>query len=89
MSPGFGVEFLFANDDEFLDLFVTNENNEPNILYLGNGDGTFSSQVISAGRNSFSSSWGDVDSDGDFDLFIGNTGITRGAGNKLFIKDLS
>ena len=81
------VNWIFANEDEFLDLFVTNENNEPNILYLGNGDGTFSSQVISAGRNSFSSSWGDVDSDGDFDLFIGNTGITRGAGNKLFINE--
>ena len=87
LSTSRAVNWIYANDDRLLDLFVTNENNEANILYLNNGDGTFSSKVLGTGRSTFSSSWGDIDSDGDFDVFIGNTGITRGAGNKLFIND--
>lgn len=64
------------NNDGFLDLFVTNRNNFGNFLYRGTGDTTFvkvtTGSVVTDIGNSNSSSWVDVNNDGDLDLYVVN-----------------
>lgn len=79
------------NDGDF-DVLLVNYNNERNILLLNNGNGTFSpvnsSPFISDVANSFGSCFGDIDNDGDQDLFISNafTG-TNTTANYLYINN--
>ena len=74
---GMGVTWGDYDNDEDLDLFVTNWLDEYNVLYQNNGDGTFTD--VSAQSKVFESSigktcWGteffDYDNDGDLDLYI-------------------
>ncbi len=64
------------DNDGLLDLFVTNRNNFGNFLYRGLGDTLFAK--VSTGppvtdiANSNSSSWVDIDRDGDLDLYVVN-----------------
>jgi hypothetical protein len=64
----------FDNDGD-LDLFVTNYG-QNNFLYRNNGDKTFTKitngAIVSDVGNSYGSSWGDYDNDGDLDLFVAN-----------------
>lgn len=66
------------NSDGTPDLFVANENNDNDALYMNNDDGTFISldNVAPAidGANNFTSCWGDIDNDTDYDLFVGSYG---------------
>ncbi len=49
-----------------------------NLLYLNNGDGTFGEPVMLGAANpSFGAAAGDLDGDGDLDVFIANTGGNR------------
>ncbi|NOY58114.1 MAG: hypothetical protein GXO75_04140 [Calditrichaeota bacterium] len=69
----------FDNDGDF-DLFISNyadgDVKEKNDLYVNNGDGTFTKNTtnIIASEESYSmgSAWGDIDNDGDLDLFVAN-----------------
>ena len=67
----------YDNDGD-LDLFVANTNNENNLLYRNNGGGDFvkitSGAIVNDGGKSVGGSWGDIDNDGDFDLFVANSG---------------
>jgi hypothetical protein len=82
-----GVSSADVNKDGYIDLLVTTitkQNNQPNnknkmfsnLLYINNGDGTFSDLSSKYGiqkRNfSTSSSFGDINADGYPDLFIAN-----------------
>jgi hypothetical protein len=82
-----GVSSADVNKDGFIDLFVTTIASEvdpskkkktlaPNLLYINNGDGTFSdfSSKYGITKNNFStsSSFGDINADGYPDLFVGN-----------------
>lgn len=80
------VNWVDVNGDGWQDLFVGNEDNTANDLYINLGNGNFDHQTIGAGTT-FTSSWADVDNDGDLDLFVGNTGITRSQSNRLLLNN--
>lgn len=70
------VNWIDYDDDGDADLFVTNENDEKENLYR-NDNGTAFSKITSGplvndGGKTMSSSWGDYDNDGDFDVFLAN-----------------
>ncbi|NJN77283.1 MAG: T9SS type A sorting domain-containing protein [Saprospiraceae bacterium] len=73
-----GSAWADVNNDGFLDLLVTNDQNSVNFLYMNNGNGTFSkvdhrlSLFTTGGGNSFGTAFADFDNDGDLDLFVAN-----------------
>jgi len=84
------VNWTDYDNDNDLDLFVTNESNQLNNLYQNN-NGTFTklntiSPVLSY-KSSMTSSWADVDNDGDLDLFVGNSLYFSPQNNQLFTNN--
>ncbi|RMG65177.1 MAG: CRTAC1 family protein, partial [Bacteroidetes bacterium] len=67
----------FDNDGD-MDLYVTNRGRQANFFYENNGDGTFTRITDGAIANDIGDSqgctWGDMDKDGDLDLFVTNSG---------------
>ena len=63
------------NNDGWLDLFVTTDAPENDLLYENNTDGTFTQRKLwiptSDGKSSFGAGWADYDKDGDQDLLVG------------------
>jgi hypothetical protein len=78
------------NDGDF-DLFVANWGSQNNFLYINNGDGTFNKvtgqNVVTNGGNSFGSSFGDIDNDGDLDFIVTNAFINAVQTNYLYINN--
>lgn len=62
--------------DGDLDLYVTNENDQVNDLYRNDGDFEFTQMLdgtlVNSLETTMSSSWADVDNDGDLDVFMAN-----------------
>ncbi len=91
------VSWSDIDSDGDLDLYVTNENGEKENLYRNNGGGSFEKMtdliITTDGFNTMSSSWGDIDNDGDLDLFLANDGsknqLFRNEGNFVFSRILS
>ena len=82
-----GVSSADVNKDGYIDLLITTIASQniqtkkkktlsPNLLYINNGDGTFTDRSSKFGitKNNFStsSSFGDINADGYPDLFVGN-----------------
>ena len=71
--------------DGWLDLVVANHSGQPNFLYRNTGDGTFTAirdgAIVRDAGSSFGVSWGDMDGDGDPDLFVANK---NGESNALY-----
>jgi len=69
----YGSNWVDYDNDGDLDLYVTNFN-ASNYLYQNIGNGNFSkieqANILSEGRNSYSSSWVDANNDGFADLFM-------------------
>lgn len=65
-----------ADNDGDLDLFVTNERNQNEMFFINHGAGYFTamagSPLVTSAGETFSSSWADYDNDGDFDVVLGN-----------------
>jgi enediyne biosynthesis protein E4 len=82
------IDWVDFNNDGHIDIFVTNENNQNENLYLNNGDGTFSianvPSLLQNGGSTAGSNWEDFDNDGDFDVLLVNWGNQH---NQLFINN--
>lgn len=81
------VNWTDIDNDNDLDLFVTNETSQNENIYRNDGGGTFTKLTIGSLLNNLgntmSGSWGDYDNDGDLDVFLANDAST----NSLFRND--
>lgn len=87
VSSSRNVSWTDIDDDGDVDLYVANENGEKEQLYRNDGAGVFEKllePLITVDQYStMSSSWGDIDNDGDLDLFLANDASK----NQLFRND--
>ena len=86
-SVSFGSCWADFNNDGYLDLFVTNWQNQLNGLYINQADGSFfklSTGIIATDRgNSEGCAAADYDNDGDLDIYVANY---SGQQNFLYIN---
>ncbi len=82
------ADWLDLDKDGDLDLLVSNESNQPNDWYLNEGDGYFLKQtgqpLVTTNSSTMSFSAGDIDNDGDLDLFFANALYFQEQDNLLF-----
>ena len=74
-GSGHGAAWGDYDNDGDLDLFIANNNNEYNVLYRNNGDGTFTDVSAAAGLHNrlgfgTGANWLDYDLDGWLDIFV-------------------
>lgn len=77
----------FDNDGDF-DVFISNYQSQNNFYFANNGDGTFTrittGTFVNDNGNSFGTATGDIDNDGDVDLYIAN-GFTESKQTNNFL----
>jgi hypothetical protein len=89
--PSRSANWADYDNDGDLDLFVANEEANPNSLFQNQGRGHFTKITTDpVAQDTFSSitaSWGDVNNDGWLDLFVGNAGYMQAQNNQLFLNN--
>lgn len=78
-SPAPGLALFDYNQDEWIDIYLTNTKGKANYLYRNNGDGTFTNVADQAGVKDVDGNGGgvaaaDFNNDGWPDLYVGNQG---------------
>lgn len=82
-----GVTVVDINNDGWMDIYVCKsgmlkEENRRNILYVNNGDGTFTDKAAAYGLDhagySTHAAFFDYDRDGDLDMYLTNYGVLKG-----------
>ena len=91
---GHGAAFADATGDGQPDLYITVNFDDPvaDQFFVNQGGGRFLEAGTSRGLADFDAgshgaAWGDLDNDGDFDLFNGTTGGSAGASNDIYRND--
>ncbi|MFW5762369.1 MAG: FG-GAP repeat domain-containing protein, partial [Cyclobacteriaceae bacterium] len=91
-TGGFDQSLAWSDydNDGFMELFIARNNNTSNLLF--DNDGTGLTQVTGSATtadvsSSYSASWADYDNDGDFDLFVTNSGTDATSVNQLYRND--
>ena len=77
-----GATIADFDEDDDIDLYISNYRLQPNLLFQNDGKGNFKDIAtesktagdggLGAWGHTIGSSWGDFDNDGHFDLFVGN-----------------
>lgn len=97
-AVGSGAAFFDADGDGALDLYIVNGATPgyegpvgPNVLFHNDGDGTFTDVTATKGSGDvgfgMAAAVGDMDNDGDADLYVGNFGpnvLYRNDGTGIF-----
>lgn len=84
------VNWVDYDNDGDLDLFITNgpSRGQNNFFYINNGDGTFTKvtdiAIVNDNSPSDGSTWGDINNDGFFDLYVVNW---YGVANRFYINN--
>ncbi len=96
LSPSDGATWADIDNDGDLDCFVVTWYNKKNLLYINNGNSTFTQVKTGTIVNEFcyseTASWGDYDNDGELDLYITNSEgakrnfLYKGNGDSTFAK---
>lgn len=91
------ASFVDVNKDGYDDIFATDKrSNKPNLLYINNKQGGFTKANVPAflqdSAITVSSTWADIDNDGDIDLLVVNNTrksntLYRNNGDGSFVKD--
>jgi len=91
-GPALGVSTADFNGDEWIDIYVANDG-QPNQLWINQRDGTFKNMGLLSGtalsahgkpKAGMGVDAGDIDNDGDEDLFVTNL---TGEGNDVYVND--
>ena len=91
-GPALGVSTADFNGDGWIDIYVANDG-QPNQLWINQHDGTFKNMGLLSGtalsahgkaKAGMGVDAGDIDNDGDEDLFVTNL---TGEGNDLYVND--
>jgi hypothetical protein len=95
-SDAVGSTWADYDNDGNMDLFIPNNRNGKNQLFHNDGAGKFTEVknmvIVTDGGYSVGSCWGDIDNDGDLDLFVANASnqnnyLYINTGNGTFSKN--